>query len=598
MQLKGALTPHIADYRLEIKYENGSIDSVTENSRIHLDFDQKTTPDKDAKPISLYDTNAKEEHPKADESTDIFAGLPKLNRPRVLQTPQKIPSLFPFNRTSVYLLLSPSASDAKPTSVFLKGTSPQGPLELEIPVEARPTPDQMIHQLAARKAIQELEEGRGWITEAVTDGEGAGETTLVSRKYPTKFALLQRREAVRLGVEFQVGGKYCSFVAVEANEAEMAKKRQQIIDASARRTSGEESDDWEMVLDDAPKAAAPKPASGFLSISMGGDGSPQPEGTQYGFSRTSLHSAPTAFAMASPRKGMTGLSSSSSARMAYSRSSPLARMDTSNFDAEFSTSSSTNEPVQDPTLLANQFAGFSYTRPNTIHAALAPHKKKRTDQRHNKFIEVEADVSAEHEEEDIDYSDEDMGYGLFDSPTYEPAPVSNAPVAASFSATSPSYASASASYAPASVAFVAEEDLEQYQKEMQCAAAMPLDDPDWEEEESISRATLSEGEVLESIITQQSFEGSWDSINASLKKAMGVNWEEAGKAISSLAGTLDRVKADAALNTAIVVLYLEKKFSHEEETWELIVEKARTWLEENVEEAALETVWSHAKRIV
>ncbi|KAG6367814.1 hypothetical protein INS49_002009 [Diaporthe citri] len=37
------------------------------------------------------------------------------------------------------------------------------------------------------------------------------------KKYPGHFTDLIQREAVRLGVQFQIGGKWCSFVAVETN---------------------------------------------------------------------------------------------------------------------------------------------------------------------------------------------------------------------------------------------------------------------------------------------------------------------------------------------------------------------------------------------
>lgn len=203
-------------------------------------MDAKHSSDKtETKPISLYDPDVKEEHPKEGESKDIFAGLPDLKRPALLQTPHRIPSLFPFYRTCVYLLIAPESSDSKIKSVVLRGTSPQGPLELEIPVESRKDTDNMIHQLAARKATQELEEGRGWISGATIDDTGV----LVKEKHPSMYALLQRREAVRLGVEFQVGGKYCSFVAVEANESAITEMRQKALQATMDR----EEEDWDMI---------------------------------------------------------------------------------------------------------------------------------------------------------------------------------------------------------------------------------------------------------------------------------------------------------------------------------------------------------------
>jgi hypothetical protein len=75
-QLKGALTPHIKDYRLEIKYEDDSVESVAESLRMNLKIGDKDGEKKpvDAKPIPLYDSDFKDEHPKAGESGDIFEG--------------------------------------------------------------------------------------------------------------------------------------------------------------------------------------------------------------------------------------------------------------------------------------------------------------------------------------------------------------------------------------------------------------------------------------------------------------------------------------------------------------------------------------------
>ena len=218
---------------MEIKYEDGNVETVADGLRVHLNpKESKDSSDKpETKPVSLYDPDVKEEHPKEGESKDIFAGLPDLKHPALLQTPHKIPSLFPFYRTCVYLLIAPESSHLKLKSVVLRGTSPQGPLELEIPIESRKDADDMIHQLAARKATQELEEGRGWISGATIDDTGM----LIKEKHPSMYALLQRREAVRLGVKFQVGGKYCSFVAVETNKSAIAEMRQKALQATINR---------------------------------------------------------------------------------------------------------------------------------------------------------------------------------------------------------------------------------------------------------------------------------------------------------------------------------------------------------------------------
>ncbi|KAF2815108.1 uncharacterized protein BDZ99DRAFT_378382, partial [Mytilinidion resinicola] len=220
--LKGALTPHVKDYSLDIKYRDNAIDRVSDSLKLNLTLSDNDntqgSPERYAlrnKPISLFDAGAAEKDEAENKlvSQDRFGHLPKISHPKLLQTPHTIPPLYPFNRTSVYVLMSSETSNTTPTSVILRGTSPQGPLELEIPVQALEAPGTTIHQLAARKATQELEEGRGWIYDAESQG---GE--LVRNQYAGNFDAIVQREAVRLGVQFQVGGKYCSFVAVEANE--------------------------------------------------------------------------------------------------------------------------------------------------------------------------------------------------------------------------------------------------------------------------------------------------------------------------------------------------------------------------------------------
>lgn len=69
-------------------------------------------------------------------------------------------------------------------------------------------------------------------------------------------------------------------------------------------------------------------------------------------------------------------------------------------------------------------------------------------------------------------------------------------------------------------------------------------------------------------------------------------------AASKAIAKLTEANAHQVLATATVVLFLEKKMQDEEETWELIVEKARAWLENEVAEDVLAQVWQLAKDIV
>ncbi|RYN93367.1 hypothetical protein AA0119_g9510 [Alternaria tenuissima] len=463
--LKGALTPHIKDYRLEVKYEDGSVESVTDSLRVKLSIAEEPESKADiseAKPISLYDPDIREEHPKDGEPKNIFAGLPQLKRPTLLQTPHEIPSLFPFNRTCVYLIMSPESSHLQPKSVVLRGTSPQGPLELEIPVEVRKDADQMIHQLAARKATQELEEGHGWLSEATVDDAGV----LVKDKHRTQFPLLQRREAVRLGVEYQVGGKHCSFVAVEANEAEIAEKRKKVLEATLDRDDKENDNDWE-VLDDAS-------SGGFTAYGGSPFGAPE----EFSARASASQSSTGFFGVAS--RGGRGLGRGGAMR----------------------------------------------------HRKVAP---QATNDCHDLSLDME-----EKEE-----SDEDMGFALMDSPVSPQSPA--------YSPTSPS--------SPNSKRQKTEEET---------------------------------GTLLQRLIARQSFEGSWAAIDKLPCDEMKLDRDAASKAIAKLTET----NADKVLATATVVMFLEKKMQDEEETWELVVEKARAWLENELAEDVLAQVWQLAEGIV
>jgi hypothetical protein len=94
-----------------------------------------------------------------------------------------------------------------------------GPLELEIPIQTLETPGEMIHQLAAKKATTELEQGRGWLSVARNESG-----RLLKEVYPGQFEDMVEREAVRVGVQYQVGGKWCSFVAVDKTKQIPAQK--------------------------------------------------------------------------------------------------------------------------------------------------------------------------------------------------------------------------------------------------------------------------------------------------------------------------------------------------------------------------------------
>ncbi|PVH79282.1 hypothetical protein DL98DRAFT_420708 [Cadophora sp. DSE1049] len=241
--LRGALTPHITDYTLEVKYGKDdddfeAIEKVTEGLKVLLS-DSVKAKSPELKPkatISLFDNIIDPEKDSIKGLKDSNHYLPKVPSPKLLQAPHKIPSLYAFSRTTVYLLMSPETIQRNPTAVVLRATSEHGLLALEIPIEVLAAPAETIHQLAAKKAIQDLEEGRGWIVDTKNqDG------VLVKDVYPSSFDDLVEREAVRLGEKFQIAGKWCSFVAVAANDEDIADK------VKGATTNEEMVEDFDMI---------------------------------------------------------------------------------------------------------------------------------------------------------------------------------------------------------------------------------------------------------------------------------------------------------------------------------------------------------------
>ncbi|KUJ09677.1 uncharacterized protein LY89DRAFT_627904 [Mollisia scopiformis] len=263
--LRGALTPHITDYTLEVKYQEEIdddyelIDRVTDGMKVLLTpetMSLKSSSSMSPKPtISLFDTTTDPEKDAMKEIQDTTFSLSPVPSPKLLQAPHRIPSLFAFSRTTVYLLMSPETIQRRPIAVVLRGTSEHGPLALEISVEELPTPAETIHQLAAKKAVQDLEEGRGWIYDA-KDQDGV----LIKERYPSSFDDMVQREAVRLGEKFQIAGKWCSFVAVAANDKEIAEKKDEAAASAGDHTTDDLDSDSDYIvhsLDDAVAPSAP-----------------------------------------------------------------------------------------------------------------------------------------------------------------------------------------------------------------------------------------------------------------------------------------------------------------------------------------------------
>lgn len=260
--LKGALTPHINDYSLEIKYRQDDdgfemVDSVKAASEVSATLSPTSTRPTTLKaPLSFFDNEINDDGD--DEMTgastkaggDKFAHLPAISTPSILQAPSQIPPLYPSSRTTVYLLLDPSTYHKTPEAIILRASCSQGPIELEIKIEDVGK-GETIHQLAAKRAVSEMEKSGGWLALAGDKADGVP----IKNKYEGRWEELVEREAVRLGMKYQIVGKWCSFVAIEGDvDHEADKSRETGASRSQLVQAGLESSEDEM-----EEASAPPP---------------------------------------------------------------------------------------------------------------------------------------------------------------------------------------------------------------------------------------------------------------------------------------------------------------------------------------------------
>ena len=206
---------------MEIQYQKDDddefvmVERVSDSLRV-LAFDEVDWPDaklSEGPAASTETARGKKNVELPDSDGQVrYSHIPAVPTPKVMQTPQNIPPLYPYSRTNVYILVSPEAAQGTIKSIILKGNSPEEPFELEIPIEVLSERGETIHQLAAKEAVMELEEGRGWLVHA-KDENGV----LIKEKFSICFPSMVEREAVRLGIQYQIAGKFTSFVATETD---------------------------------------------------------------------------------------------------------------------------------------------------------------------------------------------------------------------------------------------------------------------------------------------------------------------------------------------------------------------------------------------
>ena len=574
--LKASLTPHVNDYTLEVKYDTTGDASNNDKEDCDDDFlmvervmdalviDVPEPAPENKQPISLFDASANPDEEMPDASVDRSAGgkyahVPPVAEPKLLQAPFAIPPLFPFTRTSVYLLMSPQTTQQIPKSVVLRGTAPQGPLELEIPVTVLSKEGQTIHQLAARKAVQDLEEGRGWLHHA-KDGSGP-ESKLLSDRFPGRFSDMVEREAVRLGVTYQVGGKWCSFVAVEdraKNEAERSK------DAKGQLADGEQSGRVETSPPPAYHSGPNYGNNGFGVAAATEDELME----QLSFAQTSACTAtatPDSLiveSLSECRTVNTGTlpgapppppTAAPASRFSSLRSSHMS------FSMPSSIPATKLNPAPAYVLSAKSVAPAAASSPSPPPGGIAPAASQPRRARPNLLNRV--------------------GGVLF---SRQAAP---APSSFTMSSDSADMEAFSAPHQPirrmkAAVQEAAEQPLVKEKKMRK--SLFESRGPSYEAEcteGSAGRREQLPSDPLEAIVTLQSFEGSW-GYREELLKVLGLDTGKL-RALENQFGAIFATGTEL-LATAAVLAYLEVKVAGKKDEWEMLADKARGWVVEEL----------------
>ena len=540
----------------------------------------------------------KEEPAAADDDSGEarYAHLPTLAVPSLLQAPYIIPSLFSFNRTTVYLLIGPESTQKKPKSVILRGTSAHGPLELEIPIQVQEAPSETIHQLAAKKAIAELEQGRGWITQA-KDEFGK----LIKEKFESCFEDMMEREAVRLGVQFQVGGKWCSFVAVESNNRDddsmtevewldvptAAEQQRRGRDITESQTHGGLFGDSEWIgskkgkKGKKGKRAQRDPASlTTFGLSAPAPGAPPTMAPSaypgFGASQGPAPPLPPAARMSSvgalggPRTQSTAFGAGGG--VVFGASAALAPAQPSLFGQQQHASSTAafGMPAQPslalPQVQATGFAPDAAQNPQ-LFGSPVPTIKPWYSSTKPRALAYEDDSSDGAE------------------------PVSDLSAVLERGERLDALTDKSASLSSQSKMFSKPVSKQQLRFGGPPGGRAKSSNISRKEEQAKEKKSIPSGPKLDVLIELQTFEGFWEW-DAALFAIISVS-EKQAELVEAQIGY-----GKQAVATALAVVFFERKLKSEKDAWELVVEKARGWLEGNIGEDGVHTLMEKAIALV
>ncbi|CAG8564018.1 11672_t:CDS:2, partial [Ambispora gerdemannii] len=131
------------------------------------------------------------------------------NESKVRQAPNSIPAIYSGVRVVVYAIL---AKGIEPKTIInLSAQSPDSPIKLDVKVDPVTLHGSKIHTLAARKLIQDLEEGTSYL-----HADSIGKEKV--------FNDLVKKQIINLGITFSLASRHTSFLAInEKTNSEIAR---------------------------------------------------------------------------------------------------------------------------------------------------------------------------------------------------------------------------------------------------------------------------------------------------------------------------------------------------------------------------------------
>ncbi|CAB4390902.1 unnamed protein product [Rhizophagus irregularis] len=197
--LKNALKPPIKDYEI----------TWTDNNFLESNKNEESD--------MMQDINFASDNTSSSQN-DIFTDF------KVQQAPYFIPPIYPGVRFIVYCILEKNIEPCK--VITLNATSQDGPIKLDIPLDPVTLQGSIIHRLAVRKLIQDLDDEKSFLHK---NPKNAGKN-ISAKEY-----------IVKLGKTFNLASKHTSFIGIDERTSEPDEvfiKAKQVIVPQAVVSSG------------------------------------------------------------------------------------------------------------------------------------------------------------------------------------------------------------------------------------------------------------------------------------------------------------------------------------------------------------------------